>query len=106
MDILKQLFERHFNSPAERVQPLQGQLGGSGRKIVRLANEKASAIGILYDATPGKQSCVCASDVCCPIDYTWDGIAAMRAYGGGKIFHHANRMAMLMARARPSRLSI
>ena len=49
MDILKQLFERHFNSPAERVQPLQGQLGGSGRKIVRLANEKASAIGILYD---------------------------------------------------------
>src|SRR2546430_246550 len=49
MDILKQLFERHFHSPAERVQPLQGQLGGSGRKIVRLANEKATAIGILYD---------------------------------------------------------
>ena len=49
MDILKQLFERHFHSPAERVQPLQGQLGGSGRKIVRLANEKVSAIGILYD---------------------------------------------------------
>ena len=49
MDTLKQLFERHFHSPAERVQPLQGQLGGSGRKIVRLANEKATAIGILYD---------------------------------------------------------
>ena len=49
MDILKQLFERHFHSPAERVQPLQGQLGGSGRKIVRLGNEKAGAIGILYD---------------------------------------------------------
>jgi aminoglycoside/choline kinase family phosphotransferase len=49
MDVLKQLFERHFHSPAERVQPLQGQLGGSGRKIVRLANEKVSAIGILYD---------------------------------------------------------
>ena len=49
MDVLKQLFERHFHSPAERVQPLQGQLGGSGRKIVRLANAKVSAIGILYD---------------------------------------------------------
>jgi len=49
MDILKQLFERHFHSPAERVQPLQGQLGGSGRKIIRLANETATAIGILYD---------------------------------------------------------
>src|SRR5882724_7082725 len=49
MDVLKQLFERHFRSSAERVQPLQGQLGGSGRKIVRLANEKVSAIGILYD---------------------------------------------------------
>src|SRR6266446_375235 len=49
MEILKQLFERHFHSPAERVQPLQGQLGGSGRKIVRLGNEKAGAIGILYD---------------------------------------------------------
>ncbi len=49
MDVLKQLFERYFRSPAERVQPLQGQLGGSGRKIVRLANEKVSAIGILYD---------------------------------------------------------
>src|SRR5712672_3893204 len=48
MDVLKTLFERHFHAPAERVQPLQGQLGGSGRKIVRLGNEKASAIGILY----------------------------------------------------------
>ncbi|MBI1740239.1 MAG: phosphotransferase [Candidatus Koribacter versatilis] len=49
MDVLKHLFERHFHSPAERVQPLQGQLGGSGRKIIRLANETISAIGILYD---------------------------------------------------------
>jgi len=49
MDVLKTLFERHFHAPAERVQPLQGQLGGSGRKIVRLANKDASAIGILYD---------------------------------------------------------
>ncbi len=49
MDVLKQLFEQHFHVPAERVQPLQGQLGGSGRKIIRLAGEKVSAIGILYD---------------------------------------------------------
>src|SRR5882757_5180071 len=49
MDVLKTLFERHFRAPAERVQPLQGQLGGSGRKIIRLANKSATAIGILYD---------------------------------------------------------
>src|SRR6202022_1836868 len=49
MDVLKKLFEQHFHSPVERVQPLQGQLGGSGRNIIRLASEKGSAIGILYD---------------------------------------------------------
>jgi aminoglycoside/choline kinase family phosphotransferase len=49
MDVLKTLFERHFHAPAERVQPLQGELGGSGRKIIRLANKSANAIGILYD---------------------------------------------------------
>jgi aminoglycoside/choline kinase family phosphotransferase len=49
MDVLQQLFERHFHVSAQRVLPLQGQLGGSGRKIIRLANGKFSAIGILYD---------------------------------------------------------
>src|SRR5579859_4034882 len=49
MDVLEKLFERHFHTPAERVQPLQGQLGGSGRRIIRLAGEKFSAIGIRYD---------------------------------------------------------
>ncbi len=49
MDVLKELFERHFQTPAERVQPLQGQLGGSGRKIIRLSSGTKSAIGILYD---------------------------------------------------------
>jgi len=48
MDILKQLFERHFHSPVTRVQPLQGQLSASGRNIIRLSNDRASAIGILY----------------------------------------------------------
>jgi aminoglycoside/choline kinase family phosphotransferase len=49
MEVLQKLFERHFHTPVERVQPLQGQLGGSGRKIVRLSSEKISAIGILYN---------------------------------------------------------
>src|ERR1700732_487074 len=49
MDILKQLFEQHFHTPAEQLQPLQGKLGGSGRKIIRLSGGKSSAIGILYD---------------------------------------------------------
>jgi len=48
MDILEQLFERRFGAPATRVQPLQGQLGGSGRSIIRLANESHTAIGILH----------------------------------------------------------
>jgi aminoglycoside/choline kinase family phosphotransferase len=48
MDVLKQLFEQRFHIPAENVHPLQGQLGGSGRAIVRLAGQGLSAIGILY----------------------------------------------------------
>jgi aminoglycoside/choline kinase family phosphotransferase len=48
MDVLSQLFEQYFHSPVERVQPLQGQLGGSGRNIIRLSNRQQSAIGILY----------------------------------------------------------
>ncbi len=48
MDILKELFERHFHSQVERAQPLQGELGGSGRSIIRLSDDKISAIGILH----------------------------------------------------------
>src|SRR3974390_3476341 len=48
MDVLRQLFEQHFHAPAERVQPLRSQLGGSEPNLVRLANEKFSAIGVLY----------------------------------------------------------
>jgi aminoglycoside/choline kinase family phosphotransferase len=48
MDVLKRLFEEHFQLPAEHVHPLQGQLGGSGRAIVRLAGGQFSVIGILY----------------------------------------------------------
>jgi aminoglycoside/choline kinase family phosphotransferase len=49
MEVLKKLFEQHFHSPVARVQPLKGHLGGSGRNIMRLSNEKVSAIGVLYD---------------------------------------------------------
>ena len=48
MDVLRRLFEQHFQSPPERVMPLQGQLGGSGRVIVRLAGAGHTAVGILY----------------------------------------------------------
>src|SRR5512137_3040192 len=48
MDVLKSLFEQHFHVPVERVQPVQGELGGSGRKIIRLSGHGISAIGILY----------------------------------------------------------
>jgi aminoglycoside/choline kinase family phosphotransferase len=49
MDVLTKLFEERFQTPATRIQPLQGELGGSGRRIVRLGSERVSAIGILYD---------------------------------------------------------
>jgi aminoglycoside/choline kinase family phosphotransferase len=49
MEVLTTLFEQHFHSPVERVDPLQGELGGSGRKIIRLSSEGISAIGVLYD---------------------------------------------------------
>src|SRR5947209_9337138 len=48
MEVLSQLFEQYFHSPVERVEPLQGELGGSGRSIIRLSNRQQSAIGILY----------------------------------------------------------
>jgi len=48
MEVLKQLFEQHFHSSPTSVVPLQGNLGGSGRKIIRLSNDEHSAIGILY----------------------------------------------------------
>lgn len=48
IDILKQLFERHFGAPATSVSALQGNLGASGRNILRLSGNRLSAIGILY----------------------------------------------------------
>ncbi len=48
IEILKGQFERHFGAPATRVQPLQGELGGSGRNLLRLSNGPRTAIGVLY----------------------------------------------------------
>jgi len=48
MDILQRLFELRFHHSAEQVRPLQGQLGGSGRAILRLSAGPDSAIGIQY----------------------------------------------------------
>jgi aminoglycoside/choline kinase family phosphotransferase len=48
MDVLTRLFEQRFHTPVESVQPVQGELGGSGRKIIRLTGKDAAAIGILY----------------------------------------------------------
>src|SRR5215510_13916382 len=48
MDVLKELFEQHFHATAERVVPIQGQLGSSGRNIIRLSNDRTTAIGVVY----------------------------------------------------------
>jgi aminoglycoside/choline kinase family phosphotransferase len=48
MEILKKLFEEHFHLPVEKIRPLQGELGGSGRNILRVTSGRTSAVGILY----------------------------------------------------------
>ena len=48
MNILNRLFEERFHARVASVVPLQGHLGGSGRQIIRLSNEKNAAIGIVY----------------------------------------------------------
>src|SRR5438477_3813560 len=49
MEVLKRLFEQHFNMPLEHARPVQGQLGASGRNIIRLTGGKFGAIGVVYD---------------------------------------------------------
>jgi aminoglycoside/choline kinase family phosphotransferase len=49
MDVLKTLFEQHFHRSPTHALALQGELGGSGRTIVRLSDGQRSAIGILHD---------------------------------------------------------
>src|SRR5262245_29279277 len=48
MEILKKLFDQHFGTMPDQAVPIQGQLGGSGRNIFRLSNDKSTAIGVIY----------------------------------------------------------
>jgi aminoglycoside/choline kinase family phosphotransferase len=50
IETLKQLFTRRFGLPPVEVHALQGNLGASGRRIIRLKARSSSAIGILYPA--------------------------------------------------------
>src|SRR5262252_9126341 len=49
MEILKKLFEQHFHTDVEQIEAVHGELGGSGRTILRLVAENQTAIGILHD---------------------------------------------------------
>jgi len=49
IDVLKKLFEQHFHTAASRIQPLQGSWAAQGGRFIRLASDRASAIGILYN---------------------------------------------------------
>lgn len=49
MDVLRKLFEEHFKTPVQQLEPLQGKLGGSGRHIVRILGRGSQAIGILHN---------------------------------------------------------
>ncbi len=48
MEVLKRLFKQRFNVFPERLDPLQGKLGGSGRAIVRVSSGGVRAIGVVY----------------------------------------------------------
>jgi aminoglycoside/choline kinase family phosphotransferase len=48
MDVLQELFERHFRVPAKRIDPLHGDLSASGRKLTRLSAGNNTAIGVEY----------------------------------------------------------
>ena len=49
MEILKKLFEQHFHKSVEQIEAVQGELGGSGRTILRLTGGNQTAIGIMHD---------------------------------------------------------
>ena len=56
MDVLKRFFEQHYRVPVEDLRPLQGQLGGSGRAILRLTGGGFSAIGVQYSVREENQA--------------------------------------------------
>ncbi len=47
MDVLVRLFEQHFHAAPQTIAPVQGELGGSGRAILRLTGAGHNAIGIV-----------------------------------------------------------
>ena len=47
--IIRQMFEGHFGAPPTSVSSLQGDLGASGRNILRVSGHGHKAIGILYN---------------------------------------------------------
>jgi aminoglycoside/choline kinase family phosphotransferase len=49
MDVLAKLFEEHFRTPVITAEPLHGELGASGRRMVRLAGGNVTAIGVRYE---------------------------------------------------------
>jgi aminoglycoside/choline kinase family phosphotransferase len=49
MDVLARLFEGHFRTPVTKAEPLHGELGAAGRRMVRLTGGNVSAIGVRYD---------------------------------------------------------
>jgi len=51
MDVLRNLFQQHFGTPAEMIGPLRSQLGASDRKLFRLRNARQSAIGVSYEVS-------------------------------------------------------
>jgi aminoglycoside/choline kinase family phosphotransferase len=48
MQVLARLFGQHFGSTPDNVAPLRTTLGGSDRKLFRLADAQHSAIGVVY----------------------------------------------------------
>jgi aminoglycoside/choline kinase family phosphotransferase len=49
VELLKVMFQEHFDSPVLRVEEMSAQLGGSARRMLRLSASAASAVGVLYD---------------------------------------------------------
>ena len=43
------LFEQRFGTSVTRMEPVEGDLGGSPRRIVRLAADGSTAIGVFYE---------------------------------------------------------
>jgi aminoglycoside/choline kinase family phosphotransferase len=52
MESLRHLFEQYFKAPAEHVEALNADLGGSERRLFRLTRGATTAIGVHYASRP------------------------------------------------------